>query len=311
MSDKYEPGTKVSHAIFGLGEVKDSKPKGENYRLDIDFEDGTSKALLSTFIEIVSDDSTEEDDDEMNGENEVVEAEVIAEPVEEVVEAGSTMGKLEKLIERRNVGEVTSEEFEEMKKEILERKPQVSKDPVEIAQEEAQGDYVDDRDTIEEEKVMLKEKEVTKEVPAVASPVFMEQLDQLQGTKNARLLMGDKVAAEVSISGLQEVLESRKDNGVNTLVMDGIITQRLIELVPKAGINIIVSEKKGPLSRDPVGITMFTREDLVKGSVVSKSNIGAGGKSKSEELRDAKALLDDGIIDDDEFKQMKKEILGK
>ena len=227
------------------------------------------------------------------------------------VEAGSTMGKLEKLIERRNVGEVTSEEFEEMKKEILERKPQVSKDPVEIAQEEAQGDYVDDRDTIEEEKVMLKEKEVTKEVPAVASPVFMEQLDQLQGTKNARLLMGDKVAAEVSISGLQEVLESRKDNGVNTLVMDGIITQRLIELVPKAGINIIVAEKKGPLSRDPVGITMFTREDLVKGSVVSKSNIGAGEKSKSEELREAKALLDDGIIDDDEFKQMKKDILGK
>ena len=142
MSDKYEPGTKVSHAIFGLGEVKDSKPKGENYRLDIDFEDGTSKALLSTFIEIVSDDSTEEDDDEMNGENEVVEAEVIAEPVEEVVEAGSTMGKLEKLIERRNVGEVTSGEFEEMKKEILERKPQYSKEPVEIAQEEVHTDDV-------------------------------------------------------------------------------------------------------------------------------------------------------------------------
>jgi hypothetical protein len=44
--------------------------------------------------------------------------------------------------------------------------------------------------------------------------------------------------------------------------MDGIITQRLIELVPKAGIKIIVAEKKGPLPREPVGITMFTREDL-------------------------------------------------
>lgn len=116
-----------------------------------------------------------------------------------------------------------------------------------------------------EEKATPKEKEVTEEVPAeaaVASPVFVEQLDQLQGTKNARLLMGDEVETEVSISGLQEVLETRKDNGVNTLVMDGIITQRLIELVPKAGIKIIVAEKKGPLPRDPVGITMFTREDL-------------------------------------------------
>jgi hypothetical protein len=49
----------------------------------------------------------------------------------------------------------------------------------------------------------------------------------------------------------------------------------------------------------------------IKDSVVNKSNIGAGGKSKSEELREAKALLDDGIINDAEFKQMKKDILGK
>ena len=54
----------------------------------------------------------------------------------------------------------------------------------------------------------------------------------------------------------------------------------------------------------------ITKTDI-RDSVVSKSSIGAGGKSKSEELRDAKALLDDGIIDDDEFQQMKKEILGK
>ena len=49
----------------------------------------------------------------------------------------------------------------------------------------------------------------------------------------------------------------------------------------------------------------------IKDSVLNRSNVGSGGKSKSEELREAKALLDDGIIDDDEFKQMKKEILGK
>ena len=102
MSDKYEPGTKVSHAIFGLGEVKDSKPKGENYRLDIDFEDGTSKTLLSTFIEIMSDDSTEEEGDEVNDDDgEVVEAEtiaveaepVVAEPVDEVVEAEAVVAE--------------------------------------------------------------------------------------------------------------------------------------------------------------------------------------------------------------------------
>jgi len=109
-------------------------------------------------------------------------------------------------------------------------------------------------------------KEVPPAEPVAASPVFLKQLDELQGSKNARFLATEELADEVSISGLQDQLESSgatyKKNGVNTLVMDGIITQRLIELVPKAGITAIVAEKKGPLPRDPVGITMFTREDL-------------------------------------------------
>ena len=53
------------------------------------------------------------------------------------------------------------------------------------------------------------------------------------------------------------------------------------------------------------------RDTIIQDSVVSKSNVGAGGKSKAEEIKEIKELLDSGAIDDDEFKQMKKEILGK
>ena len=50
--------------------MKSSRPKGENYRLEIDFEDGASKTLLSTFVEI-------------HNEEETVEADaIVAEPVE-------------------------------------------------------------------------------------------------------------------------------------------------------------------------------------------------------------------------------------
>jgi hypothetical protein len=49
----------------------------------------------------------------------------------------------------------------------------------------------------------------------------------------------------------------------------------------------------------------------IKDSVLNRSNVGAGGKSKTEEIKELKELLDSGAIDDDEFKQMKKEILGK
>jgi hypothetical protein len=48
----YNPGTKVTHKIFGKGEVKDSKPKGSDYRLEIEFEDNSVRNLLSTFIDI-------------------------------------------------------------------------------------------------------------------------------------------------------------------------------------------------------------------------------------------------------------------
>ena len=48
----------------------------------------------------------------------------------------------------------------------------------------------------------------------------------------------------------------------------------------------------------------------IKDSVLNRSNVG-GGTSKAEQLREAKSLFEEGLIDDDEFKQMKKEILGK
>ena len=53
------------------------------------------------------------------------------------------------------------------------------------------------------------------------------------------------------------------------------------------------------------------RDTIVKDSVINRSNVGAGGKTKAEEIKEIKELLDSGAIDDDEFKQMKKEILGK
>ncbi|MBV06989.1 MAG: hypothetical protein CMA55_01590 [Euryarchaeota archaeon] len=53
------------------------------------------------------------------------------------------------------------------------------------------------------------------------------------------------------------------------------------------------------------------RDTIIKDSVVSKSNIGAGGDDKFTKLKELTEMKEKGLIDDDEFKQMKKEILGK
>ena len=105
--------------------------------------------------------------------------------------------------------------------------------------------------------------ESAKPAPAAkASPHFLEQLTQLDGSKNARLLMGEELADEVLIVGLPEVLGSHKNNGVDTLIMDGVITPHLVELAPKAGIKTIVAKGKAVLPREPIGLTLFTAEDL-------------------------------------------------
>ena len=53
------------------------------------------------------------------------------------------------------------------------------------------------------------------------------------------------------------------------------------------------------------------RDTIIKDSVVNKSNIGAGGDDKFTKLKELTEMKEKGFIDDDEFKQMKKEILGK
>jgi len=52
------------------------------------------------------------------------------------------------------------------------------------------------------------------------------------------------------------------------------------------------------------------RDTIVKDSVINKSNIGAGGKSKAEEIKEIKELLDSGAIDKDDYEKMKREIIG-
>ena len=118
-----------------------------------------------------------------------------------------------------------------------------------------------------DEKPAAKEEPVAKEEApaepaAAASPHFLEQLKQLDGSKNARLMMGKELADEVLIAGLPEVLESHKNNGVDTLIMDGVITPHLVELAPKAGIKTIVAKGKAILPREPIGLSLFTSEDL-------------------------------------------------
>ena len=90
---EYPPGTKISHDIFGKGEVKNSKPKGEAYRLDLFFEDGSERTLLSTFVKLEDETLPEAAVEAETVETEPIEAKTVeAETIEtEPVEAETVL----------------------------------------------------------------------------------------------------------------------------------------------------------------------------------------------------------------------------
>ena len=71
----------------------------------------------------------------------------------------------------------------------------------------------------------------------------------------------------------------------------------------------LADEKRVKVDQTVVHGDQVTKTEI-KDSVVSKSNVG-GGSSKMQELEKLAEMKKEGLIDDDEFKQMKKEILGK
>jgi len=73
-------------------------------------------------------------------------------------------------------------------------------------------------------------------------------------------------------------------------------------------------QKEGKVKVDQTvvhGDYVDDRDTIVKDSVINRSNVGAGSDDKIAKLEKIAEMKDKGIIDDDEFKQMKKEILGK
>ena len=73
-------------------------------------------------------------------------------------------------------------------------------------------------------------------------------------------------------------------------------------------------QKEGQVKVDQTvvqGDYVDDRDTIVKDSVINRSNVGAGGDDKFTKLKELKEMLSEGLIDGDEFNQMKKEILGK
>ncbi len=87
-------------------------------------------------------------------------------------------------------------------------------------------------------------------------------LDSLTGSSKAQMLNPTgSVVDETPVRNLAETLK-KTSNNVKTLVFDGIITQRLVDIAAEKGVSTIVGSKLGNVSKQLTSIEILTKNDL-------------------------------------------------
>ncbi len=89
-----------------------------------------------------------------------------------------------------------------------------------------------------------------------------EVLKELSSTSKAKLLDAKgKALTEVHVAKLAETLKGG-GTGVKSVVLDGIITQRILDLAVEKDITTVVGVKVGNIAKLPTKISVLTKEDL-------------------------------------------------
>jgi DNA primase len=89
-----------------------------------------------------------------------------------------------------------------------------------------------------------------------------EVLEDLSNTSKAKLLNeGGNVLKEVHVGKLADTLKEGTE-GVTSVVLDGIITQRILDLAVEKNISTVVGVKMGNITKLPTGVAVLTKEEL-------------------------------------------------
>jgi DNA primase len=91
---------------------------------------------------------------------------------------------------------------------------------------------------------------------------FKDVLDELANSSKAKLLNENgNVLKEVHVSKLADTLKEGAE-GVNAIVLDGIVTQRILDIAVEKDISSIVGVKLGNVAKLPTKINILTKEEL-------------------------------------------------
>lgn len=166
--------------------------------------------------------------------------------------------------ERRSRSEERPQRRERFDRESAERfKKKDSKEPKE--EEDTRG--TEDEKSEKEEKPArtLRGRRTTKRPEKVLTEeqqFFKDALAELASTHNAKILDEEKnVIKEVAVKNLADTLKEDSE-GVASIVFDGVISQRLIDVSEESDISVVVATRKGKISKLPADITIWSKDDF-------------------------------------------------
>ncbi|WP_309492024.1 DNA primase DnaG [Candidatus Hecatella orcuttiae] len=93
------------------------------------------------------------------------------------------------------------------------------------------------------------------------SPKLIEAINNLKGTLEASLFNGNlEVVAQMPVSELAERLP--QTDGVTTVVFDGIITQRLVDVAAEKGVTCLIGDRISELVKKPSHVRLLTFDEV-------------------------------------------------
>jgi len=126
-----------------------------------------------------------------------------------------------------------------------------------------QQEYAADKKEQENEakRVILRKKtKAVKEEKEKTPNPFKSQLEELEGTFKARLLDKEqKILKETTVRDLAKELKETSENA-NSVVFDGVITQRIVDIAKEKDLEYVVGIKIGDVVKMPASLKVLTSE---------------------------------------------------
>jgi len=98
---------------------------------------------------------------------------------------------------------------------------------------------------------------------------FFDQLAQIENTSKA-LVLGedDAVVIEAPVKDLIDTM-AKLETPVKTLIFDGVVSQRLLDVAREKGVDTVVASRLGAVGKIPDGIQVLTQADLAMPSAAA------------------------------------------